>query len=139
MRCGCWKPSAHDNVPVALGPESPLDPPHQASHVHGFDGLADLGLPLPKGASHRRIGARSVGAALGKERPGELDLIAVGPLTNLAAALEIDPDSLNAFAPLPGSGAFRSNPPKSWSTTTTTPTPSPVQRRHHGLCRPILR
>lgn len=85
----------HD-VPVALGPESPLDPPHQASHVHGFDGLADLGLPLPSGAITGESAPDQL-VRLGKERPGELDLIAVGPLTNLAAALELDPASLKRY------------------------------------------
>lgn len=84
------------NVPVALGPESPLDPPHQASHVHGSDGLADLGLPLPGGTVTGESAPDQL-VRLGKERPGELDLIAVGPLTNLAAALEIDPASLKRF------------------------------------------
>ena len=84
------------NVPVALGPESPLDPPHQASHVHGFDGLADLGLPLPQGSVTGESAPEQL-VRLGKERPGELDLIAVGPLTNLAAALEIDPESLKSY------------------------------------------
>lgn len=83
-------------VPVTLGPESPLDPPHQASHVHGFDGLADLGLPLPTGSVTGESAPDQL-VRLGKERPGALDLIAVGPLTNLAAALEIDPDSLKRF------------------------------------------
>jgi inosine-uridine nucleoside N-ribohydrolase len=86
---------AHD-VPVALGPESPLDPPHQASHVHGFDGLADLGLPVPNGAITGESAPEQL-VRLGKERPGELDLIAVGPLTNLAAVLEIDPDALKRY------------------------------------------
>jgi purine nucleosidase len=83
-------------VPVALGPESPLDPPRQASHVHGFDGLADLGLPLPNGTVTGESAPDQL-VRLGKERPGELDLIAVGPLTNLAAALEIDPDALKRY------------------------------------------
>jgi purine nucleosidase len=85
-----------DKVPVALGPESPLDPPHQASHVHGFDGLADLGLPLPKGTITGESAPEQL-VRLGKERPAELELIAVGPLTNLAAALELDPESLKRY------------------------------------------
>ena len=84
------------SVPVALGPESPLDPPHQASHVHGNDGLADLGLPLPKGAITGESAPEQI-VRLGKEHPGEFDLIAVGPLTNQAAALELDPDALKRF------------------------------------------
>ncbi|MCA9858355.1 MAG: nucleoside hydrolase [Thermomicrobiales bacterium] len=83
-------------IPVALGPESPLDPPHQASHVHGHDGLADLGLPSPKGSITGESAPEQL-VRLGTERPGELDLIAVGPLTNLAAALALDPDALSRY------------------------------------------
>lgn len=84
------------SVPVALGLESPLDPPHSAPQVHGHDGLGDIGLPAPRGqvtgeaASHQLV-------RLGLERPGELDLIAVGSLSNLAAALAHDPDSLKRY------------------------------------------
>jgi inosine-uridine nucleoside N-ribohydrolase len=84
------------NVPVALGPESPLDAPHRASHVHGEDGLADLGLPRPSGQVTGEAAPDQL-VRSGRERPGELDLIAVGPLTNLAAALALDPESLHRF------------------------------------------
>jgi len=84
------------NVPVALGPESPLDRPHRASHVHGEDGLADLGLPRPNAQVTGESSPDQL-VRLGSERPGELDLIAVGPLTNLAAALALDPKSLHRY------------------------------------------
>ncbi|MEZ4505416.1 MAG: nucleoside hydrolase [Thermomicrobiales bacterium] len=84
------------DVPVALGLESPLAVPHKASHVHGNDGLADLGLPLPKGAVTGEAAPDQL-VRLGNEQPGELDLIAVGALTNLAAALALDPDALKRF------------------------------------------
>jgi inosine-uridine nucleoside N-ribohydrolase len=84
------------NVPVALGPESPLERPHRASHVHGEDGLADLGLPLPNGHVTGESAPDQL-VRLGRERPGELDLIAVGPLTNLASALALDPESLHRY------------------------------------------
>jgi purine nucleosidase len=84
------------DVPVALGPESPLDQPHQASHVHGNDGLADLGLPRPQGAVTGESAPEQI-VRLGLQQPDALDLIAVGPLTNLAAALALDPDALKRF------------------------------------------
>ncbi len=98
-----------NHVPVALGPESPLDPPHQASHVHGFDGLADLGLPLPRGTVTSESAPGQL-IRLGKERPGELDLIAVGPLTNLAAALEMDSESLKRYRSVAWLGAVSMEP-----------------------------
>ena len=41
---------------------------------------------------------------------GELDLIAVGPLTNLAAALALDPDALNRFRSIAWLGAVSERP-----------------------------
>jgi len=83
-------------VPVALGRESPLAVPHKASHVHGNDGLADVGLPLPRGQVTGELAPEQL-VRLGNEQPGELDLIAVGALTNLAAALALDPEALHRF------------------------------------------
>ncbi len=84
------------SVPVALGLESPLDPPHSAPQVHGHDGLGDLGLPEPKGQVTGEPAAEQL-VRLGLERPGVLDLIAVGSLSNLAAALALDAKSLKRY------------------------------------------
>ncbi len=97
-----------DRVPVALGLESPLADPHKASHVHGNDGLGDIGLPLPRG----RVTGESAPdqlVRLGKEQPGELDLIAVGALTNLAA-LALDPDALQRFRSVTWLGGVSQRP-----------------------------
>jgi purine nucleosidase len=85
-----------DRVPVAVGAESPLPNATTSSHVHGHDGLADAGLPPPR----REVsdeGAVEQLLRLGSERPGELDLLAVGAMTNLGLALERDPYSLKRF------------------------------------------
>ncbi len=106
-------------VPVALGLESPLAVPHKASHVHGHDGLADIGLPLPNGSVTGESAPVQL-VRLGKERQDELDLIAVGALTNLAAALALDPDALHRYRSVtwlggvsrpakPGEGFFDAN------------------------------
>jgi len=83
-------------VPVALGPESPLDPPLAAPQVHGYDGLGDIGLPEPVGQVSGESAIDQL-VRLGAERPGELDLITVGSLTNLAGALRQDPESLKRY------------------------------------------
>jgi purine nucleosidase len=85
-----------DHVPVAVGADSPLAEPTTSPHVHGHDGLADVGLPLPR----RSVSGETAVAQLlrlSSERPGELDLLAVGAMTNLALALEQDPESLRRF------------------------------------------
>ena len=67
--------------------KAPFPPP---DWIHGADGLGNQTLPAPK----RR--AESISAAQfiidrTRERPGEITLVAVGPLGNLAAALQLDP------------------------------------------------
>jgi purine nucleosidase len=85
-----------EDVPVALGAESPLADPMPAAEVHGHDGLADIGLPPPRGKVSGETAAEQI-LRLSRERPGELDLLAVGTMTNLALALEQDPDVLSRF------------------------------------------
>ena len=85
--------AGYPDVPVALGPSEPLGP-HPSitvpTTIHGHDGLGDTGLervPL--------IPAPQSGVDLLLEqvarRPGEITVVAVGPLTNLGAALLRDP------------------------------------------------
>jgi len=79
-------------IPVYAGADSALvEPGENASFVHGEDGLGDAALP----ASNRRVEKEHAALALsrlGKQDPGEISLIAIGPLTNLALALRLDPD-----------------------------------------------
>jgi len=79
------------DVPVFPGCAQPLvHPAPDAAEVHGRDGLGDVGL-LP--ATHP---AQSEHAALAiirlsHEYAGRLQLVALGPLGNLALALRLDP------------------------------------------------
>jgi purine nucleosidase len=85
-----------DHVPVAVGLESPLAVPVSAPHVHGADGLGDAGIPEPS-RSPSDEGAVDQLLRLSRDRPGEIDLVVVGSLTNVAAAMERDPDVLTRF------------------------------------------
>lgn len=98
-----------DHIPVAQGAESPLDPPHSAPQVHGHDGLADVGLPAPRGTVTGESAVDQI-LRLSLERPGELDLIAVATMTNLALALERDPTVLSRFRTVAILGAFARQP-----------------------------
>src|SRR5688500_8099753 len=79
------------DVPVHRGASRPLARPLiTATHFHGEDGLGDANLP----PSQRAIGTDRGPAAmirLARARPGELTLVCVGPLTNLAIALNVEP------------------------------------------------
>ncbi len=98
-------------VPVAVRPESPLDPPRSAPQVHGHDGLGDLGLPEPTGEVTGEPAPAQL-VRLGLERPGTLDLITVGSLTNLARALALDPESLKRYRSVTYLGTLSNYPVK---------------------------
>jgi purine nucleosidase len=85
-----------DHVPVAVGAASPIPNAVYSHHVHGHDGLGDAGVE-PSARSVSGESAVDQLVRLSRERPGELDLIAVGAMTNLALALEQDPESLRRF------------------------------------------
>ncbi|MBE2319032.1 nucleoside hydrolase [Solirubrobacter sp. CPCC 204708] len=97
------------DVPVALGAVKPLEQELSvASFVHGADGMGDAGFPDPKGAVTGEHAADQL-IRLSLEHPGELDLLAVGPLTNLGVALRKDPEvlaRLRSVVIMGGSGAY---------------------------------
>lgn len=80
------------NVPVAEGADRPLvRPPHPpADFVHGAEGFGDIPAARPKGRADPRPAARFIAEEAGAA-PGEITLVAIGPLTNLALALQEDP------------------------------------------------
>lgn len=79
-------------TPVFAGCPSPLvrAPEEDAAFVHGEDGFGDIGFPEPAHAAETEHAALAL-IRLTKERPGELTLVALGPLTNLALAVRLDP------------------------------------------------
>ncbi|MGW0811521.1 nucleoside hydrolase [Nonomuraea sp. NPDC002799] len=79
------------DVPIARGAAEPLRGAARiAGYVHGKDGLGDLGHERPLPAVTGETAAELL-VRLANEQPGELDLLALGPLTNLALALRLDP------------------------------------------------
>jgi inosine-uridine nucleoside N-ribohydrolase len=84
-------------VPVARGAETPLRralaPP--ADFVHGADGFGDVRLPPPSRQADPRPAARFIAETI-LENPGEITLVPVGPLTNVALALREAPDIVKA-------------------------------------------
>jgi pyrimidine-specific ribonucleoside hydrolase len=82
---------AGQDIEVASGATGPLEGEvHTASDVHGQNGLGDVELPLTG-----QISTRGADQLLYEElikAGGELEIIALGPLTNLAILLERHPD-----------------------------------------------
>ncbi len=80
------------DVPVYAGSSRALiaKNPH-AEYVHGKDGLGDSGYPPSRRKVEQEHAANAL-VRLGSEQPGELTLVAIGPLTNLALAVRLDPD-----------------------------------------------
>ena len=80
-----------DQIPVYQGAASGLvEQGNNASFVHGKNGLGDVEIPKSKRKIEEDPAALAL-IQLAKENPGELELIAIGPLTNLALALRLDP------------------------------------------------
>jgi purine nucleosidase len=81
-----------ESIPVFSGAHSALvETGENASSIHGENGLGDVAIP----ESDRKVENEPAALALsrlGKENPGELELIAIGPLTNIALALRLNPD-----------------------------------------------
>ena len=79
------------DVPVYMGADRPLGRAHEHAHwFHGKDGLGDRGYPAPKRAPEREPAVDAI-LRLAREAPG-LTLVTLGPLTNIALALEREPE-----------------------------------------------
>ena len=80
-------------VPVARGAEKPLrrelaPPP---DFIHGAQGFGDVLLPAPSRTADPRPAVRFITETI-LENPGEITLVPVGPLTNIALALREAPE-----------------------------------------------
>lgn len=79
------------HVPVYRGMSRPLDRPlHTAAWVHGADGLGGADIP-PTTREPEAVSAPQFLADVARAEPGALTYICVGPLTNLAVALALEP------------------------------------------------
>lgn len=80
------------DAPVFAGINGPLvDRDNEdAAYVHGDDGLGDCGIPEAKRQPEKEHAVHAL-IRLANENPGKLSLIAIGPLTNIAMALRLDP------------------------------------------------
>lgn len=79
------------DVPVFAGcPDPLLHPAVDAAHVHGMDGFGDVGYTAAARTAEAEHAALAI-LRLSHQHAGKLFLVALGPLTNIALALKLDP------------------------------------------------
>ena len=61
--------------------------------AHGQDGMGDMGLPIPDMQAETEHAVEAI-LRLVKENPGEIEIVALGPATNLALAMMKDPEAM---------------------------------------------
>jgi inosine-uridine nucleoside N-ribohydrolase len=88
------------DIAVYRGVEKPLlRAPHFAHQIHGTDALGDVSLPRPVGTPRATHAVRELVDRV-MASPGAITLIALGPLTNVALALSIEPRMASTLAEL---------------------------------------
>lgn len=79
-------------IPVAIGEHDPLHGEYDggAPHVHGTNGIGEV--ELEAGPDAVAETAPEMLVRLARELGGQLSVLAIGPLTNIARALELEPE-----------------------------------------------
>ncbi|GAA3396032.1 nucleoside hydrolase [Cryptosporangium minutisporangium] len=82
----------HGHVPVAIGAEKPLAGAWLGgpAHIHGGNGVGNVELPRGDREPLSDESAADLLVRLAHEHEGDLRVLAVGPLTNLARALDVE-------------------------------------------------
>lgn len=80
------------HIPVAKGLNVPraMDPNEVGHHVHGQEGFGDMPAQHHEGELLEESAAEFIVRMINKH-PNEITLCPIGPLTNIAAALDLDP------------------------------------------------
>jgi len=80
------------DIPVAKGAAKPYvrPEPFYGRAFHGVDGLGNTNMPAPHGKPINTPAAQFIVETI-MSNPGEITLVPVGPLTNLALALRLEP------------------------------------------------
>ncbi len=104
---------AHYPTIIAPGEATPLirKPEPPADFVHGAEGFGRVPAASPLGTADRRSAAQFLCESCAAA-PGEITICAVGPLTNLAVALSLDPQivhNVKTIVIMGGSFAYHGN------------------------------
>lgn len=102
------------DIPVYAGCDGALlSSGEDAAHVHGFDGLGDVGL-RPQTRQMEKEHAAMALVRMVNENPDVYTLVAIGPLTNIAVALKLDPalpHKIKRFVDMGGAVTAHGNTP----------------------------
>jgi inosine-uridine nucleoside N-ribohydrolase len=80
------------DIPVAPGASHPLTRRLvTAKYAHGNNGMGGVEFPMPT-TKPSRESANEIISRIVRESPGEITIVAVGPLTNIAMVLRSDPE-----------------------------------------------
>jgi purine nucleosidase len=96
------------DVPVHAGADRPLvQPIIDAKHIHGEDGLGNAPRPEKQAevASHDGVGFLRRTFAAAAQKGEKVDILMIGPLTNLALALRLEPGIIAGIGQLTIMGA----------------------------------
>ena len=88
------------NIPVYKGSSGPIKRKLETSKFfHGKDGLGDTGPYIPKLKEQKENAINKI-ASLINSNPNEIEIIAIGPLTNIAKVFDEDPSTINKLKSL---------------------------------------
>jgi inosine-uridine nucleoside N-ribohydrolase len=81
------------DIPVAQGAPAPLakQPAMPPAFIHGADGLGNLPSRVDVPGAPEPLSAAEYIVRMARAHPGEITLVAVGPLANLGLALQLEP------------------------------------------------
>jgi uridine nucleosidase len=84
--------AGRSDIPVARGADAPLVAPFAgpADFVHGTDGQGNAGIAVPTAQPIDQDAAHFI-VRMVMASPGEITLVPVGPLTNIALAMQLEP------------------------------------------------
>lgn len=88
------------NIPVYKGSSGPIKRKLETSKFfHGKDGLGDTGPYIPKLKEQKENAINKI-VSLINANPNEIEIIAIGPLTNIAKVFDKDPSTINKLKSL---------------------------------------
>ncbi|XP_061709167.1 nucleoside hydrolase-like [Cydia pomonella] len=94
------KVAKRQNIPIYRGAKDSLLKDFQRGNYYGDDGLGDSGEQLIDLLPAQEKNAVSALIDLTKTHPGEVTVITLGPLTNIALAIRLDPEFISRLAHL---------------------------------------